>query len=262
MTMKNKTIGFIGGGRITRILLVAFKHAGVTFKQVQVFDPDEGALANLTSGIPDIITSSDDLKEAAAADVVVLSVHPPVMMETLANIKNVLRHEAVLISLAPKITIGKMSEVLGGFPNIARVNPSASSIINKGLNPVCFSTLMAPALKEEVIALLNPLGSLPEVSEPKIEAYAMISAMGHTYFWPQLQELKILAVEFGLDDNEANRVISDMLVGTADTLFLSGMPFDEVMDLVPVKPLNEVAETITGYYRSYLPPLFQKIKPA
>lgn len=258
--MKKKTIGFIGGGRITRIFLIAFENAGVNFKQVRVFDPNEGVLNTLKAIIPDIVTSSVDIAEAAKSDVVILSVHPPAMMETLEKIKGLIRQEAMLISLAPKITIGKMSEALGGFSNIARVNPSASSIINEGLNPVCFSPTITLPVKEELIAFLNPLGALPEVAEPKMEAYAMISAMGHTYFWPQLQRLKELAIQFGMEDEEAQIVISDMLWGSTETLFNSGLSYAEVMDLVPVKPLGEVESAILGYYDQYLTALFQKIK--
>ena len=38
--MKNKTIVFIGGGRITNIFLQAFKNANVSFKKIVVFDPN------------------------------------------------------------------------------------------------------------------------------------------------------------------------------------------------------------------------------
>jgi pyrroline-5-carboxylate reductase len=53
---------------------------------------------------------------------------------------------------------------------------------------------MTGEMKAIVKELMLPLGSLPEVAEPRIEAYAMISAMGHTYFWPQIQKLKELAI--------------------------------------------------------------------
>ena len=51
-----------------------------------------------------------------------------------------------------------------------------------------------------------------------------------------------------------------MLWGTTETLFNSGLTYEEVMDLVPVKPMGEVEETIKGYYTQYLTALFQKIK--
>jgi pyrroline-5-carboxylate reductase len=98
------------------------------------------------------------------------------------------------------------------------------------------------------------------VEEQKIEAYAMISAMGHTYFWFQLQKLKELAMEFGMEEEEAEEAISDMLWGTTETLFNTGLSYSEVVDLVPVKPLGEVEEIIKGFYDQYLPALYNKFK--
>jgi hypothetical protein len=39
------------------------------------------------------------------------------------------------------------------------------------------------------------------------------------------------------------------------------MTYSEVADLVPVKPMGEVEETIKGYYDQYLNGIFAKIKP-
>ncbi len=52
----------------------------------------------------------------------------------------------------------------------------------------------------------------------------------------------------------------EMLNGTSETLFNSGLTYDEVVDLVPVKPLGEVESMISRYYDQYLTALFQKIK--
>jgi hypothetical protein len=77
-----------------------------------------------------------------------------------------------------------------------------------------------------------------------------------------LQKLKELAVSFGLDEDEAAKAITNMLWGTTETLFNSGLAFAEVNDLVPVRPLVEVEDTIKGYYDQYLNAIFNKIKPA
>jgi len=141
------------------------------------------------------------------------------------------------------------------------MNPSASAIINKGVNPISFSASFDKVLKESLMALLKPLGQIPEVEDSKIEAYAVISAMGHTYFNFQLQKLKELAISFGMNEAEASKTISDMLWGTTETLFKSGLSYNEVVDLVPVKPMGEVEEIIKGYYDQYLNGIYNKIKP-
>jgi pyrroline-5-carboxylate reductase len=259
--MKKQTIGFIGGGRITRIILQAYENAQISFSEIRVFDPNEGVITALKTRYPYIVASTENFSLSGEADVVILAVHPPVMAETLTKLRGLLKKEAILISLAPKITLQKMQEILGGHDAMARINPSASSILNEGLNPVCYAPTVTAAQKEAVAAMMQPLGALPEVAEHKIEAYAMISAMGHTYFWPQLQKLKELAIGFGMDEPEAESVITDMMWGTTETLFNSGLSYEEVMDLIPVKPLGEAQPSILGYYDQYLKALFEKIKP-
>ncbi|MFH0761138.1 MAG: NAD(P)-binding domain-containing protein [Bacteroidota bacterium] len=255
-----KTIGFIGGGRITRIFLNGFTNQGMNLDGVSVYDPNQLVLDKLKAHFPAVSVSSQSLNAAAAADCIFLAVHPPVMMETLTAIKPLIRPSSTIVSLAPKITIDKIESILGNA-DIARINPSASSYINQGINPISYATGMSLQSRTDLQKLMAPLGKLPEVEEPKIEAYAMISAMGHTYFWFQIQKLKELAIGFGMTPVEAEETIAGMMDGTVKTLFQSGLDYTGVTDLVPVKPLGAVEEAIKGHYDECLIPLFNKIKP-
>jgi pyrroline-5-carboxylate reductase len=257
-----KSIGFIGGGRVTRIILEAFRNKKLMIDHVYVYDPNEDSLQRLKKEFPKIIVENNLSVSNIQSEVLFLAVHPPVMMETLAKIKDTLHKETLVVSLAPKITINTIIAALGGFNKVARVNPSATSIINQGINPVAFSDKMTTKEKDTLLDLLNLLGNAPIVQERKIEAYAIISAMGSTYFWFQLQHLKELAEKYGMDGKEANDVITDMLLGTAVSLFKSGKSPAEVMDLVPVKPITEYEDTIKSFYTSKLDGIFEKIKPA
>jgi pyrroline-5-carboxylate reductase len=256
-----KTIGFIGGGRVTRIFLNAFRNNGLDLDGISVYDPNPMVVDHLKERFPAILASSTDQKSAATADLVFLAVHPPVMMECLATIKPLLNASATVVSLAPKFTIGKIASVLTENPAIARINPSASTWINQGINPICFASGMSADQKEQLLRLMEPIGKSPEVEESKIEAYAMISAMGHTYFWFQIQRLKDLAIGFGMNSAEAETVIAGMMDGTVETLFHSGLSYPEVIDLVPVKPLGPVESMISAFYDEHLVTLYNKIKP-
>ena len=103
--MKTKTLGFIGGGRITRILLQAFKNENVSFDNIVVYDLNPEPAANLQKQFPSIVIS--DLEQAASQDIVVIALHPPVIMEMLEKIQPFVSDETTLISLAPKITMRK-----------------------------------------------------------------------------------------------------------------------------------------------------------
>jgi pyrroline-5-carboxylate reductase len=167
---------------------------------------------------------------------------------------------AILISLAPKIPIAKLTESLGGFNRVVRVIPNAPSIIGHGFNPITFSEAMGGKEKAEILALLGPLGKTPEVAEEKLEAYAVLTGMGPTYFWFQLHELQVIAESFGLMRQEAQTGVAEMVSGAGRTLFGSGLKPEEVMDLVPVKPLGEDEGTIKSVYHARLEGLYRKLK--
>jgi pyrroline-5-carboxylate reductase len=258
--MNSPSIGFIGGGRVARIFLAGWARAHRPLGSVVVTDPNPDALARLQAHYP-AITVTNDLAVAAAQEVVFLATHPPVLAEAAGRAARALRPTAILVSLAPKFTIAKLTELLGGFARIARSNPNAPSVVGAGLNPLVFGAALTPADRDRLRELFAPLGDSPEVDEPKIEAYAVFTAMGPTYLWFQLQALRELAGSFGLTAAEADAGLKRMVCGAARTLVDSGLSPAEVMDLVPVKPLAEMEPTVGALYRERLPALFQKIRP-
>ncbi len=126
--MIDKTIGFIGGGRVVRILLGGFKSGGQRLTDVVVSDVHTETLRKLQETFPEIQITSDTT-QPAQQDVVFLALHPPVLGSVLREIKSCLKPHALLISLAPKHTIAHLSESLGGFQRIVRMIPNAPSII-------------------------------------------------------------------------------------------------------------------------------------
>ena len=51
-----------------------------------------------------------------------------------------------------------------------------------------------------------------------------------------------------------------MVVGAVKTMYESGMPPEEVMDLVAVKPLKEHEESIRDIYRMNLEAIYMRLK--
>ncbi len=258
--MSYKTVGFVGGGRVARIILEGWKRADAMPARIVVSDCSAEALARVTNKYPGVEPAPGN-SAAASQDVVFLAVHPPVMAEVVAGIQGTLKLGALVVSLAPKFTLAKLTELLGGFPRLARVIPNASSVVNFGYNPVAFGPALTAGDKTEITRLLAPLGECPEVDEAKLEGYALLTGMGPTYLWFQLQALREVATSFGLSDAEIVPALKRMVCGAARTLLESGLSPTEVMDLIPVKPLAEMEPQVAEMYRTRLAALYQKIKP-
>lgn len=216
--MNTKAVGFVGGGRVTRICLEGWSRKGVLPSRV-------------------------------------------VVVEAAAGVRGRLKPGAVVVSLAPKFTMAKLTELLGGFARVARVIPSAPSLLNLGYNPVSFGAALTAADRAVLTGLLEPLGECPEVAEEKLEAYAVLTAMGPTYLWFQLQALREVAAGFGLSDAEIVPALKRTVCGAARTLFESGLAPAEVMDLIPVKPLADIEASVAEAYRTRLAGIYGKLQP-
>jgi pyrroline-5-carboxylate reductase len=257
--MKIDSVGFIGGGRITKILLQAFKNKNTQFRKIVVADINRDVSEKLKLTFPEVQIAN--AADAASQDIVFISLHPPVVMDTLEQVKDHFKTGSVVISLAPKITIAKISSKLSQVKKIVRLIPNATSFINEGYNPVCFSSSLVGDRKQELLCLLRLLGNTFEVPEEKLESYAIISAMLPTYFWFQWKELADIGIKTGLTEEESKRSINETLIASLNLMFKSGLTSTEVMDLIPVKPIGEHEEQISEFYRTKLMVLFEKIKP-
>lgn len=247
------TVGFVGAGRVARIILGGWARAGVMPAEVVVTDPDAAALDRLVAAVPTVRVG--DLAAVAAADVVLVGVHPPAMAQTLAALGAVLAPSTVVISLAPVARLTTIAAGLDDGRQAARVIPNAPSIVGAGYNPVAFGAGATARTRELVLGLLAPLGQAPEVADEDLESYAVLTAMGPTYLWPQLYAMLELADRFGLAPDDAARGIGAMVQGALRTIAESGLAPDAVQDLVPAKPLAEPVAAMTAAYGDVLPGL-------
>lgn len=258
--MKTKTLGFIGGGRITKIFLQVIRNNKSEYNSIVVFDTNAVVLSQLKEQFPGI-SIADSASEAAKQDLVFIALHPPAIMETLDLIKDQLKPGTVLISLAPKISIAKMASILPQVSNIVRLIPNATSYVNEGYNPVCFAASMSEWSKQSLMRIFRRMGRTFEVDEPKLESYAIMSAMLPTYFWFQWQELVKIGTQIGLTEEESSNSVRDTMLAAVRTYFYSGLQPDEVIDLIPVKPIGDHEEQIRDFYNSKLIALYDKIQP-
>jgi pyrroline-5-carboxylate reductase len=255
----SKRIGFIGGGRIVRIMLEAWRQDGLDLADISFSESSDEAAALLAADFPEARRRSQ-AEVAAEADLIFVALPPGAIIAAIEGGKLRPRAAAILVSLAPKVSLAALSAALGGFARVARLLPNAPSIVGSGYNPVAFGAALGKGDRAALLELLAPLGESPEVEEAKIEAYAVISAMGPTYFFFQFFELLELARGFGLSEGEARTAILAMVSGSADAALGSGLEPERVLDLVSSRPMAPNEEAIEAMYESALKGAYAKLK--
>lgn len=251
------TIGFIGGGRVARILIGGWRRAGA-MPATSVHEPDDGAFKALAKTAPWVTRTP--LAEAASKEVVFLALHPPAIRAVLPAVSAALDKTSILVSLAPKVTLDALAAG-AGTTRVVRMIPNAPSLVCRGYNPVVFGHGIDVEARRLLFGLFGLWGDSPEVEEAHLEAYALLTGMGPTYYWFQWQELRELAATLGISRFDTDLALRAMLIGAVETLLDSGLSPTAVMDLIPARPLEGAEATIVAAYRSALPALHDRIRP-
>jgi pyrroline-5-carboxylate reductase len=93
--MKDRALGFIGGGRVARIIPGGFKKAKKMPAKIVAGDTNPDVPKKLLSGFPDVQASLNNNRDAASQDLVFIGLHPPAISASLAEIGNCLKSGAV-----------------------------------------------------------------------------------------------------------------------------------------------------------------------
>ena len=256
-----KTIGFVGGGRIARIMLAAWAKAHAMPARVVVSDTDAQVLVRLKQQFASIETAAADNLKPAAQDLVILAGHPPALKTALGPLAGAIKPDAVVLSLAPKFTIAALSGLLGGFTRIARMIPNAASIAGAGYNPLAFAGALGAADRAALAGLVAPLGACPVVPEENLECYAVVTAMSLTFFWYQMAQLAAVGRAIGLSADEARAGVARMAQGAGATFADKSLSEEQILDLIPVKPFAALEAQMAEAYRTTLTARFESIKP-
>ncbi len=256
--MKTKSIGFIGGGRISRIFLQSLKD--VVFSSIKVCDINTEVLSNLKENFSQIEISTK-ISSLVGVDLLIIALHPPKIKEVGNEIAEIVSPETLVVSLAPKFTIENLSNIIQ-TKHIVRIIPNASSIINRGYNPVCFSDTIKSSDKNLILDMLEIMGECVQTKEEKLEAYAIASAMLPTYFWFQWKDMESIGQLMGLTPKESKDAVYETLKASLELMYQSKLDYEEVVDLIPIKPLADKEDIIKDAFNENLMALYQKIKPA
>jgi pyrroline-5-carboxylate reductase len=248
-----RSVAFIGGGRIARVLIERWRNTDEMPESILVVEPDDSAMALLHDVAPEVRLAN--LGDLRACDVVILAVHPPALKGVLEELADVVRPDAVVVSLAPKFKAATISEALA-TDRVVRMIPNAPSVIGAGYNPVWFSPGIDKETRRKLEETFAPWGEQPEVAEETLEAYAIVTAMGPTYFWYEIEKLRELAISFGLEEKAADEAVQKMLDGAVRCLLAKG---PDAMDLIPVRPLQELEPTVTSAFETRLTGTFEKL---
>ncbi len=208
------TIGFLGGGNMAEALIKGIITADV-YKPENVFISDIRAKRlDFLEKQYGVQVVDDNAELAAKVETLLLSVKPQNMTEVLQDVKDTIKKDTLVISIAAGIRTANIAAVLGDIA-IVRVMPNTPALIGEGAGAL-FATEKARPMMERAKSIFSAVGEAVVVDrEELIDAVTAVSGSGPAYYFLLTEEIIKAGVELGLPDDIARKLVLQTAKGAA-----------------------------------------------
>lgn len=246
-------IGFIGCGNMARAMIGGILGKGaVTSREVMASDLSEQALAFAQNELG-ISAEKDNKKVAGWADILVLAVKPQFIAEMIQGIKDTVKEDTIIVSLAPGKTLDWLTGQFGRKLKLIRTMPNTPAMVGEGMTALCSGETVSSEELETVRTLFQSFGRAEVVPEKLMDAVVGVSGSSPAFVFLFLEALADAAVAEGMPRKQAYEFAAQTVLGSAKLMLETGKHPGELKDMV-CSPggttIEGVAELEDGAFRS------------
>ncbi|MGI8856305.1 MAG: pyrroline-5-carboxylate reductase [Thermomicrobiales bacterium] len=215
VTKQIGSVAFIGAGAMAEAMLAGMLARGVVQPgQVSASHPRAGRRDELHGRYG--VTLVEENREAArGADLVVLTVKPQVVRGVLADLREVIAPEQVVLSIAAGMPLTVIVNGLGGHGAAARAMPNTPAQIGEGVSVWATTASVTDAQRAMIGTALGALGHAHFVEDEKlVDMATALSGTGPTYIFLVMEALIDAGVHLGFSRHLAEQLVIQTMSGS------------------------------------------------
>ena len=211
-----RRIAVLGAGNIGAALIGGILKSGVSDRDhliATVRTPERAREIAERFSIP--VTAGGNREAAQAVDVVVLAVKPATLPRVLVEIRDALREDQILISLAAAMPIPLIEKLIGKRLPIFRAMPNIPVVVDEGATAVASNAAVTAEQRSLVESMFGAVGYVTFVEEEMMHAVTALSGSGPAYIYMVIEALIEGGLKMGLSRQIATRLTEQTVLGAA-----------------------------------------------
>lgn len=226
-------IGFIGLGNMATAMIGGMLQKEIAAPGDIIGSARTEATAEKVKGKFDITTTTDNTKVAEAADVLFLAVKPLFFPEVIAEIREQVRPETLVVSIAAGRTLDYLKEAFGRPElKLIRCMPNTPALVLEGCTGVCAGENVTEEDLEIVLSLLRSFGIASVVPERLMDVVVGVSGSSPAYVFMFIEAMADEAVAAGMPRKQAYEFAAQSVLGSAKMVLETGKHPGELKDMV------------------------------
>lgn len=224
-------VGFVGFGNmgyaISKGLLKTVDKNDIAF-----FDIDNQKCNSVCAELG-INLCTDNVGIAENSKYIILAVKPQIYDECINQIKNSLKEDAVVISIAPGISIERLKNSFGDATKIVRVMPNTPSLVGAGMSVLSFSDdSFTTNETSDIEDIFKSCGEIEVIDEKYMDAVVPISGSSPAYVYMMIESLADGGVLLGLPRKLSYKLAAQAVFGSAKMVLETQTHPGELKDAV------------------------------
>ncbi len=209
-----ETIGFIGSGNMAEALIKGIIE-GRVYRPGSIYISDVRAERLKELGKKyGVAAAKSNVELAGKADAIVLSVKPQNISAVLDEIKGSISDDAVIVSIAAGVRVEKICAAVGQQA-VVRVMPNTPALIREGCS-VIYANASAKKKVAKIKAVFESVGEVIVIeNENLMDAVTAVSGSGPAYYFLMMEEMITAAVELGIEEEAARKLVLQTAKGAA-----------------------------------------------
>lgn len=235
-------IGFIGLGNMASAIIGGMLREGVSLNgqaPLSAGDIIGSAKTEATRRAQaeefGIAVTADNREVAAAADVLVLAVKPQFFGEVIGEIRDAVRPDALVISIAAGLTLERIASLFGrdaSAMRLIRCMPNTPALVNAGCTAVCPGPGATEADEAVCLALMESFGRAIAIPERLMDAASAVAGSSPAFVFMFIEALADGAVEAGMPRAQAYEFAAAAVAGSAQLVLETGRHPGDLKDTV------------------------------
>lgn len=225
-------LGFIGTGNMASAIMGGIISKGVIPAEeiigADMFAPGRERVKEKFG-----IQVTDDNKEVVEkAEVIILSVKPQFYGDVISEIRDLVRPEQLVITIAPGKTLAWLAEQFGKDVKIIRCMPNTPAMVGEGMTAACPNEHVTEEELEYARTLLESFGRMQIVTEHLMDTVTAVSGSSPAYVFIMIEAMADAAVLGGMPRPQAYQFAAQAVLGSAKMVLETGKHPGELKDMV------------------------------
>ena len=218
----NKKIGFIGCVNMGKAMLGSIvKSDNIILENIMVSTKSKTSAQSISLEFG-VKASTNNIEVAKNSDIIFLAVKPYFFKEVIEEVKESIKEDAIVISIAAGITIDQIEQWFNKRVKVVRTMPNTPALVGEGMSAICPNKNITEEELKYVGELYNLFGKYELLEEKDFHAFIALCGSSPAYVFMFIEAMADAGVKLGIPRAKAYKLAEQSILGSAKLALETG----------------------------------------